>query len=124
MFGQRAVMLGGRRASRRSALVINAFVGWWPFALACLRGLGLGFYLLHGSIQVYMTELAPQARGSAAALHSSSFFLGQAIGPVVYGVGFAWYRVETARADRSAVSVIALVGVMAVRLLHDRGHAT
>ncbi len=51
--------------------------------------LGFGFYWLHGCIQVYATELAPQARGSAMALHSASFFLGQAAGPVVYGIGFA-----------------------------------
>ena len=50
---------------------------------------GFGFYLLHGCIQVYVTELAPSARGSATAVHSMFFFLGQAVGPVVYGVGLA-----------------------------------
>ena len=49
--------------------------------------LGFGFYLLHGCIQVYVTELAPTARGSAMAGHSFFFFLGQALGPVVYGLG-------------------------------------
>ena len=32
-------------------------------------------------IQVYVSELAPAARGSAMALHSFFFFLGQAVGP-------------------------------------------
>jgi len=49
--------------------------------------MGFGFYLLHGCIQVYVTELAPSARGSATAGHSMFFFLGQAAGPVVYGAG-------------------------------------
>jgi predicted MFS family arabinose efflux permease len=42
--------------------------------------------MLHGVIQIYASELAPKARGSAMAMHSASFFLGNAIGPVVYGL--------------------------------------
>jgi MFS transporter, DHA1 family, inner membrane transport protein len=118
MFGQRAVMLAGGCIAGL-ALVIIAFVTWWPLALMCFAGLGLGFYLLHGSIQVFMTELAPQARGSAAALHSSSFFLGQALGPVVYGFGFTLVG-PTITLIIGGLGV-ACVGLMAVRLLHD-GH--
>ena len=36
-----------------------------------------------------MTDLSQTARGAAASLHSSAFYLGQAIGPVIYGIGFA-----------------------------------
>jgi DHA1 family inner membrane transport protein len=60
----------------------------WPVEFANFLLLGFGFYLLHGCIQVFVTELAPAARGSAVAAHSFFFFLGQAIGPVVYGLGF------------------------------------
>ena len=60
----------------------------WPAEFGNFLLLGFGFYLLHGCIQVYVTELAPAARGSAVAAHSFFFFLGQAIGPVVYGLGF------------------------------------
>ena len=42
---------------------------------------GFGFYLLHGCIQVHVTELSPTARGAAASLHSCFFYLGQAAGP-------------------------------------------
>ena len=59
----------------------------WPIEFANFMLLGFGFYLLHGCIQVYVTELAPSARGSATAAHSLFFFLGQAAGPVVYGIG-------------------------------------
>jgi predicted MFS family arabinose efflux permease len=118
--GQRAVMFGGACCAA-IALIANAFGGWWPFELAAFIVLGLGFYLLHGSIQVYMTELAPEARGSAAALHSSSFFLGQAIGPVVYGVGIA--NVGATVTLVISAAVILGVGIMAVRLLHDRPDA-
>lgn len=55
---------------------------------ACLL-VGLGFYMLHSSIQTRVTEVAPTARGSAVAMHAFSFFLGQALGPVAMGVGLA-----------------------------------
>jgi predicted MFS family arabinose efflux permease len=87
-----------------------ALHAWWPLALLAFGLRGLGFYLPHGSIQVFMTELAPEARGSAAALHSSSFFLGQAIGPIAYGLGFAW-------AGQGATLVIAAIGVAVVALV-------
>ena len=61
----------------------------WQVFFAVYTVLGLSFYLLHSFIQVYATELAPEARGSALAMHSSCFFLGQACGPIVYGFGFS-----------------------------------
>jgi predicted MFS family arabinose efflux permease len=45
--------------------------------------------MLHGCIQVQATEIAPDARGAAVSFHSFFFFLGQAIGPVLYGFGLA-----------------------------------
>jgi predicted MFS family arabinose efflux permease len=59
----------------------------WPVEFVNFVFVGFGFYLLHGCIQVFVTELAPGARASATAGHSAFFFLGQAIGPVVYGLG-------------------------------------
>jgi predicted MFS family arabinose efflux permease len=59
----------------------------WPVEFVNFMVLGFGFYTLHGCIQVFVTELAPAARGSAMAGHSAFFFLGQAIGPVIYGIG-------------------------------------
>lgn len=50
--------------------------------------LGLAFYMLHGVIQIYASELSPPARGSAMALHSFFYFLGQAAGPAIYTLGF------------------------------------
>jgi predicted MFS family arabinose efflux permease len=66
-------------------------MGFAPLAMAfvgaCLL-LGLGFYMLHNSIQVGVTELAPRARGSAVSLHAFSFFIGQSLGPVLFGAAF------------------------------------
>jgi predicted MFS family arabinose efflux permease len=61
----------------------------WPAEFANFLLLGFGFYMLHAVIQIYASELAPAARGSAMALHSFFFFLGQAVGPVVYGAGLS-----------------------------------
>jgi putative Mn2+ efflux pump MntP len=61
--------------------VVTALAG------TCLL-LGVGFYMVHSAIQTRVTELVPQARGSAVALHAFCFFLGQSLGPVVLGLGW------------------------------------
>ena len=121
MFGQRRVMLAGGCAAALGLIGVALGAGW-PFALGAFVGLGLGFYLLHGSIQVYMTELAPNARASATALHSSSFFLGQAIGPIVYGLGFG--LIGSGASLGFGALAIAAVTIVAVKLLHDRAAPT
>src|SRR5262249_35681671 len=88
LFGQRRIMIGGAMVAALALLSI-AVNAWWPLAFIAFGFLGCGFYLLHGSIQVFMTELAPDARGASVALHSASFFLGQSIGPILYGFGFS-----------------------------------
>lgn len=58
----------------------------WPVEMAAFLVVGIGFYMVHNSLQTQATELAPKARGSAVAAHAFFFFLGQAAGPVVYGL--------------------------------------
>jgi predicted MFS family arabinose efflux permease len=58
----------------------------WPIEMVAFTVVGLGFYMLHTGIQIEATELAPDARGSAIALHAFSLFLGMALGPVFYGL--------------------------------------
>jgi predicted MFS family arabinose efflux permease len=86
LFGERRMMrLGG--AIMGFCLCVIAARVVWPLEFLNFALLGLGFYMLHAVIQIYASELAPKARGSAMALHSFFFFLGQAIGPIVYGAG-------------------------------------
>jgi predicted MFS family arabinose efflux permease len=61
----------------------------WQVQLAIFVLFGCAFYLLHGSIQIFVTELAPGARSSATAAHSTFFFIGQSLGPIFYRYGFA-----------------------------------
>ena len=50
-----------------------------PAALGCLLG-GLGFYMLHNTLQTQATQMAPQARGSAVTLFACMLFFGQSAG--------------------------------------------
>jgi DHA1 family inner membrane transport protein len=84
---RRLMLIGGGLAA--SGLLVTALYLPWYVQSAVFCVLGFGFYLLHGSIQVHVTELSQTARGVATSLHSCFFYLGQATGPVVYGFGFA-----------------------------------
>lgn len=84
--GEGWMMRLGGSAMGFCLLVLAASVPW-PAEVANFVLLGFGFYMLHAVIQVYASELAPAARGSAIALHAFFFFLGQAAGPIVYGIG-------------------------------------
>lgn len=57
----------------------------WTGQAAAFFVVGYGFYALHNSYQVQVTDLVSDARASAISLHAFSFFCGQAIGPVVIG---------------------------------------
>jgi predicted MFS family arabinose efflux permease len=70
-----------------SGLVGMMFQPAWPMQTACFVLIGFGFFMLHNSMQSKATELAPTARGSAVALHAFFFFLGQAAGPALFGLG-------------------------------------
>lgn len=49
-------------------------------AVGCVTGLGAGLYLLHNTLQVHATQMAPEARGAALALFAFCLFIGQAAG--------------------------------------------
>ena len=43
--------------------------------------------MIHGSLQVFASELSEEARATALSLHSFFFFMGQTVGPIAYGFG-------------------------------------
>jgi predicted MFS family arabinose efflux permease len=102
-------------ASMLGLIALNLF---WYEQIAIFTGLGFGFYLLHGSIHVHVTELSHTARGAAASLHSSTFFLGQALGPIYYGFAFSHGAASASLLAGSLV--LAAVGIMCARLLRHR----
>jgi predicted MFS family arabinose efflux permease len=116
-FGQRRLMVvGGALAAL--ALLTEAALPAWPLQLAAVTVMGLGFFLLHGSIQVQMTELAPTARGTAVAMHSFSYFMGQALGPIAYWAGFS--ALGRSPTLILAAVIMAIVGFVVPRLLFAR----
>jgi predicted MFS family arabinose efflux permease len=84
---QRMMPIGGTTMGFCLLVIAGTFA--WPVEFANFALLGFGFYMLHAVIQIYASELSPVARGSAMALHSFFFFLGQAAGPIVYGAGLS-----------------------------------
>jgi predicted MFS family arabinose efflux permease len=66
---------------------IIAFGPPWPVQVGNFILMGLGFYMMHGCLQVFASELTAEVRGTAMALHSFFFFLGQSVGPILYGFG-------------------------------------
>lgn len=52
---------------------------WW-FAPAAMIAIGLGFYMVHNTLQTNATQMAPQARGTALAIFSSALYMGLTAG--------------------------------------------
>jgi len=82
----------------------------WTMQAILFGGLGLGFFMLHNSIQAEVSDLAPKARATAYSLHSSSLFIGHAIGPALYGVQFT--TLGTPLTLSLNAGVIALTGTL------------
>jgi MFS transporter, DHA1 family, inner membrane transport protein len=113
---RRLMLVGGAIAS--ASMMMIALNLPWQAQVAIYAAFGLGFYLLHGCIQLHVTDLSQTARGAAASLHSSSFYMGQAVGPVIYGFGIAHGGAEPTLIVGALV--IMGVGIVCARLLRRR----
>ncbi len=85
LLGVRRMCIVGSITAGCSYAALAAFGVWWLDAVA-MAVAGLSYYMLHNSLQTEATEVAPSARGSAVALFACGFFLGQAVGPLLFGV--------------------------------------
>ncbi|MFP5443413.1 MAG: MFS transporter, partial [Betaproteobacteria bacterium] len=85
-------------------------VGW--AMLGCFLA-GIGFYMLHNTLQVQATQMAPEARGTAVTLFACLLFLGQSTGVllVAFSVDRGWLP---------PVFTVAAVGVFVLGLLISR----
>lgn len=50
------------------------------FVLVCIFCAGIGIYMMHNTLQVHATQMAPEARGAAVSLFALCLFGGQSIG--------------------------------------------
>lgn len=99
-------------------LAALAFGPGWKVQVACLLLMGWGFYMIHGCLQVFASELSVEARATAMALHSFFFFMGQTVGPIAYGFGIQ-HAGKTTTLLTSAV-IITTLGFACARLLRQR----
>ncbi|HEV3007972.1 MAG TPA: MFS transporter, partial [Burkholderiales bacterium] len=87
LFARRAV----RRLGERGLVTLGGIalgLGYAMLAVAPtvalatlgIAAVGAGFYMLHTTVQIHVTQVAPEERGSAVALFATFLFLGQASG--------------------------------------------
>lgn len=120
-FGTKGLMIDGAALLAVQLLVLALNPSWQIHTLSLFL-MGFGLYLLHGSVQVYSSDLAPEARASAMSLHAFCFFMGQAVGPIFYGFGIHHFG-KTATLCISAAIILTL-GIVAANLLNKRPVAT
>ena len=96
-----------------SFIAISLAQAWWWAIPACFIA-GLGFYMLHNTLQTNATQMAPERRGAAVAAFSCLYFLGQAT-----GVGMAGLAVG--HAGTSMVILAGALGVFALSSGFSRG---
>jgi predicted MFS family arabinose efflux permease len=102
-------------------LVLVALGLPWQIQIANFILMGWGFYMLHGCLQVFASELSEDARASALALHACFFFLGQTVGPIAYGFGIVHFgKVPTLI---TLALIIVGLGIACAKLLRQRAPA-
>lgn len=80
--GQQGLMLYGGAVLGVAYLLLALGLAWWVAPLAVV-GTGLGFYMMHNTLQTNATQMAPEARGTAVGLFSAALYLGQAVGVAI-----------------------------------------
>ena len=90
-----------------AALLLVGLASSWPLALLACFLAGLGFYMLHNTLQTNATQMAPQRRGAAVALFASCLFMGQAVGVAVASL---WVE----RISTTPIIVAGAIGLLAI----------
>ena len=81
---------------------------WW-LAPVATTAIGLGFYMLHNTMQTNATQMTPQARGTAVAIFSSAIFVGQTV-----GVGIGSLLIDRAGAVPLFVGTAVTISILAI----------
>lgn len=62
---------------------------YWLLQAAFFSVVGLGFFMVHNSVQAEVAEIEPDARSSCFAMHAGFFYLGQTAGPLLWTLAIA-----------------------------------
>ena len=102
-------------------LIATAFGPAWKLQFLCMLMMGWGFYMIHGCIQVFASELSVEARATALSLHSFFFFMGQTVGPIAYGFGLQHGGKAVTLGVAAACMIV--LGIVCAQLLKQRAPA-
>jgi len=83
--GQSGLALNGGLILCAAYLLLSFAPAWW-LAPAAVTLIGLGFYMLHNTLQTVATQMTPQARGTAVGLFSAALYLGQTAGVAIFAI--------------------------------------
>ncbi|TXL68624.1 MFS transporter [Zeimonas arvi] len=78
-FGEAGLAIGGGAVLAAGFGLVAAAPGFLSGAIACML-IGLGYHMLHNTLQTNATQMAPTVRGTAVALFAMSLFIGQSVG--------------------------------------------
>jgi predicted MFS family arabinose efflux permease len=110
------MIVGGSLVGLQLAVV--AFGPSWKIQAISLLFMGWGFYMIHGCLQVFASELSVEARATAMSLHSFFFFMGQTVGPIAYGFGIL--NVGKTPTLLTSAAIMVALGFACARLLRQR----
>jgi predicted MFS family arabinose efflux permease len=100
------------------AFLLLLWADHWLWVLPAGSCAGFGYYMMHNTLQINATQMAPQARGTAVSLFASCFFFGQSL-----GVGFASLVIDrygVAAVFASSALLLPLIGLFFARQLGHR----
>ena len=96
-----------------ASLLVTGVAPHWAWAIPGCFLTGLGFYMLHNTLQINATQMAPERRGAAVSAFASCFFLGQSL-----GVGLAGFI--AVYLGTMPVLVLGAVGMLCVGMNFSR----
>ena len=77
--GQPGLAMNGGFILGAAYLMLALAPVWWIAPIAVTM-IGLGFYMLHNTLQTNATQMSPEARGTAVGVFSAALYLGQTAG--------------------------------------------
>jgi predicted MFS family arabinose efflux permease len=115
-----ARLMGAGVSLVTAGYTLMALAPWLWLAPVAVAIVGLGFYMMHNTMQTEATQLAPTARGLSVSMFAIMLFTGQSVGvalagavfdrwgavPVLLGCAYGllalifWFRVQFARRPR------------------------
>jgi len=102
-------------------LVLALAPAWWIAPLAVTL-VGLGFYMLHNTLQTNATQMSPEARGTAVGVFSAALYLGQTAGVACFA--FAVDRLGGRSVFAAVALLLPLLALSFSRRLRQRAAGT